>query len=119
MRRGRRGGVGARGEGLGGISGWWRGIESGDGDVGCHETRNLQPIWSGGTGGKGDRDAKWNSARGNQDCRQESGMEEIRTAISNNYIIRFIRFVSQFYPDYGMNFTNYSHLILLISSQTL
>jgi len=61
-----RGGVGARGEGLGRISGWWRGIESGDGDVGCHETRNLQPIWSGGTGGKGDRHAKWNSARGNQ-----------------------------------------------------
>lgn len=56
MRRGRgRGGVGARGEeGLGGISWWWRGIERwlrGDGDVGCHETRNLQPIWSGGAGG--------------------------------------------------------------------
>jgi len=47
-----RGGVGARGEGLGRISGWWRGIESGDGDVGCHETRNLQPIWSGRAGGR-------------------------------------------------------------------
>ena len=39
-----------------------------------------------GQGGRGiDRDAKWNSARGNQDCRQESGMDEINQACLDFY----------------------------------
>ena len=41
------------------------------------------------------------------------------TTLSNRYIIRFIRFVSQFSPrDYEMYFISYPHLILLISDQT-
>ena len=41
------------------------------------------------------------------------------TTLSNRYIIRFIRFVSQFSPrDYEMYFISYPHLTLLISDQT-